>query len=117
MNTRSQQQQAHNISTVIFVHNPENDFGSALNVLFELTRNLDELKLKKNDVVIALNKVDIRGKTKDIIVTEDVERPQHRKLLAKNRDQLCIWDVLKHPYDATFKRSPNLQYEPSRVYG
>ena len=47
MNTRSQQQQAHNISTVIFVHNPENDFGSALNVLFELTRNLDELKLKK----------------------------------------------------------------------
>ena len=117
MRAQRQQQPAPNISTVIFLHNPEKDFESSFNVLFELTRNVDELKLKQHDAIIAMNKVDIRSKTKDVIVNEDVARPQHRKLLDKRDGQLCMWDVLKHPFDANFKRSPNLQYEPSRVYG
>ena len=96
---------AHNISTVVFLHSRESDHAPDLNVLFELTRDIPDLKLRRQDAIIAINKVDIRGQTKDVVINEDISRPQNKKLLDKQDGQLCIWDVLKHPYDQTFKRS------------
>ena len=108
---------AHNISTVVFLHSRESDHAPDLNVLFELTRDIPDLKLRRQDAIIAINKVDIRGMTKDVVINEDITRPQNKKLLDKLDGQLCIWDVLKHPYDQTFKRSRNIPYQASRTYG
>ena len=108
----------HNISTVVFFHNTrEEDHAPDLNVLFELTRDIPYLRLRRQDAIIAINKIDIQGMTKDVVINEDISRPQNKKLLDKQDGQLCIWDVLKHPYDQTFKRSRNIPYVASRTYG
>ena len=50
----------HNISTVVFFHNREADHAPDLNVLFELTRDIPYLRLRRQDAIIAINKIDIR---------------------------------------------------------